>query len=415
MRRNILKLLSFFLVGSSIIFGSGFEIKSLRIYSSSDQISFPIIDTTNPTLGTITIEFDIQSATMPNLSILFKFCDTSWNPYENAFLYNPGYNTENNLWFDRLPSTVSAARFHFKGSFPNHNVTFPFSGKWKFFIVDSQNRNKIFAEGKFYVVLPEVKLSVRIDKEKSQSYNSSFEQLNKTISIWNSFDLPDSLFSAYIKSVEIVENRKINYPIMILRNENRADRFFSWNGSSQFTFVARDLKPGNEYRQTDIRDYNRFNTKKINAQYDGIEVSNLFRKGTRDLNGSSDLIDYRNEHADYHFVNFKIRPPENINKPVFLVGAFNNWHVLPEYELYDDNGLLNLQIELKRGIYDYQFVTADLDEKGIANVDWNILEGNFWETENEYHIFLFYESQEKGGYDKIIGYNKIKTGELWKN
>lgn len=415
MRRNILIVISLFLVLSNYIFPSDFQIKSLRVYSSVDQTEFPIIDLRDSTKGSITIEFDIQSSLMPNLNILFKFCDAEWKPYENVFLMNPGYNTEYNIWFERLPQRVTGARYHYQGLFPNRNVTFPFSGKWKFFIVDSQNPNQIYSEGKFYVVYPEVRLNVRIDNEKSQSYDSDLANLNYTYTIQSSFLMPDSLFAAYVKSVEVIENRKINYPVYIDRKQLTRTRFFEWNGSNRFTFIARDIKPGNEYRQTDLRDYNRFNTQNVNAQYDGIETSNFFRKGRRDFNGASVLTDFRNEYAEYMNVNFRIRPPENITQPVFLVGSFNDWQVLPQYELFDDGGLLNLKIELKRGLYDYQFVAADIVNDRIKNIDWYILEGNYWETVNEYHVFLYYETTEKGGYDKIIGYRKIKSGEIWRN
>jgi hypothetical protein len=415
MRRNFLILFTLILIGGSNSFASDFILKSLRVYSSLGQTEFPIIDLKDSTRNSITIEFDILSVSIPNLNIIFKFCDSQWIPYENVFLLNPGNNTEYNIWFERLPQRITGARYHYQGSFPNRNVSFPFSGKWKFFIVDSQNPKQIYGEGKFYVIYPEVKINVSINRERAQNFNAELANLNYTYSIQSSFILPDSLFPSNVKSVEVIENRKLNYPIIIDRRQFDRTRFYEWNGSNRFTFIARDLRPGNEYRQTDLRDYNRFNTKDVNAQLDGIETSNFFRKLRSDLNGASFITDFRNEYSEYLNVNFRIRPPENITQPVFLVGSFNNWQVLPQYEMFDDNGLLNLKIELKRGLYDYQYVVANYKNRSLENIDWNILEGNYWDTSNEYHIFLYYESNEKGGYDKIIGYRKIKSGELWRN
>ena len=68
---------------------------------------------------------------------------------------------------------------------------------------------------------------------------------------------------------------------------------------------------------------------------------------------------------------------------------------------------MNFSVQLKRGVYDYQYVTGKIVNDRVENIDWEILEGNFWETENEYYIFLYYQTVEKGGYDKIIGYKKI--------
>lgn len=415
MRRNFLVLFILIIFGGSNSFASDFVLKSLRVYSSLDQTEFPLIDLKDSTRNSITIEFDILSAAMPNLNIVFKFCDSQWKPYDNVFLFNPGYNTEYNIWYERLPQRVKGARYHYQGNFPNRNITFPFSGKWKFFIVDSQNPSQVYGEGKFYVVNSEVRLNVSVVRERAQNFDAELANLNYTYSIQSSFNLPDSLFPPNVKYVEVIENRKLDYPIIIDRNQFNKSRFYEWNGAKRFTFIARDLRPGNEYRQTDLRDYNRFNTTDVNAQYDGIETSNFFRKLRKDLDGASFLTDFRNDYAEYMNVNFRIRPPENITNPVFLVGSFNNWQVLPQYEMFDDNGLLNLKIELKRGLYDYQYVVADYNYGTITNIDWNILEGNYWDTSNEYHVFLYYDSNEKGGYEKIIGYRKIKSGELWRN
>jgi len=389
-----------------------FVIKSLRVYSSLSEISFPIIDKSDSSKKTITIEFDVQGNYAPALNIIFKFCDKDWQPYENIFLANIGYNTEYNLWLEKLPLRVTDARYHYTGIFPNQNVTFPYSGKWKFFIVDSQNPDKVYGEGKFFVVMPEVKLNISITKNRMENVIPEIAALGRTITIFTSFTLPDTLFESNIQLVEIIENKKISYPIRIDKTKLTEQNYYEWNGSNKFLFIAKDIKPGNEYRQTDLRDINRFNQKNVNAQYDGIEVSNFFKKRNRDLNGASILTNYKNDYAEYLNVTFKICPPENITSSVFLVGDFNNWQVLPDYELYDDEGLLNLTIELKRGIYDYQYVTADKINEEIKNINWYVLEGNFWETENDYHIFLYYKSPERGGYDKIIGYKKINSGGL---
>jgi len=387
-------------------------IKSLRIYSSEDEREFPIIDLSDPNHREITIEFDVQSQFVPNINLEFRFCDSQWNPYDNAFLTNPMYNTEHSLLFDRLPSTVTGARFHYSGKFPNNNITFPFSGKWRFFLVDTQNRDLIYGSGKFFVVRPEVKLNVQFGKEGSEGDLPDLAALRRTFVISSDFTLPDSLFPANVMQVEIIANRKFNYPIIIDRNSYTTDRFYEWNASNKFSFTARNIRPGNEYRQTDTRDIGKYNSSTVNAKFGDIETSNFFTRGRRDFNGGSFLLNYRNENADYMNVVFKLRSPDNIKSPIFLVGSFNDWTVTPEYEMYDDNGLMNIPVQLKRGVYDYQYVTADVTNNNIENIDWEILEGNFWETQNDYSIFLFYKTEEKGGYDKIIGYKKIKSGAL---
>ncbi|MCX7797541.1 MAG: DUF5103 domain-containing protein [Melioribacter sp.] len=410
MCRNILIIFLFILFQNN--FADDLTIKSLRVYSNNYEASFPLINKSDPSKQFITIEFDVQCNYAPNLNIVFKFCDKDWKPYENIFLANLGFNTEYNIWLDKLPLRVVDARYHYKGTFPNKNVTFPFSGKWKFFIVDSHNPEKIFYVGKFFVVESEVDMKSTIIKTRMESEIPELAALGRTITLKASFKLPDTLFISNLMMIEIIENKKISYPIRIEKEKPTEKNYYVWNGKNEFSFIAKDLKPGNEYRQTDLRDTNRFNQKNVNAQFDGIDVSNFFKKRGEDLNGGSILVNYKNIYAEYLNVTFRMRKPENITSAVFLVGDFTNWEVLPEYEMLNDNGLLNLTVELKRGIYDYQYVTASNNNNEISNIDWYILEGNFWETNNDYHIFLYYKTPEKGGYDKIIGYKKINSGAL---
>ena len=66
-------------------------------------------------------------------------------------------------------------------------------------------------------------------------------------------------------------------------------------------------------------------------------------------------------------------------------------------------------MQLKRGVYDYQYVVVNGEYSDVTNQDWYVLEGNDWQTTNDYNIFLWYRDLEYGGYDRIIGYSKIQT------
>ncbi|MFC2135855.1 type IX secretion system plug protein domain-containing protein [Bacteroidota bacterium] len=405
-------LFPFFILGFLSIQAQDVEIKSLKTYNTGNPVSFPLLILNDQNEQTITIEFDVEAEGQPNLSILFRFSDKNWIPYDNAFLANPGNNTAYNLWYDTLPVSANGARYHFNGTFPNFDVTFPFSGKWIYYITDSFDTGKVYASGRFIVVQPEVDLKTELTKEKLQNAPSASNSSNRVFNITVDFDLPGTYFPLLVDEVEIIENFKIDYPVIIKRNTYGDRRYYEWNGASRFSFTARDIQPGNEYRKVNLSDKNRFSPPVTNAQYDGIESSRYYLPGRKDLNGGSRLVDFRNDYAEYMFVNFQLRPHENIKKKIFLTGAFNNWQVLPQYEMYNDNGLYEITVELKRGIYDYQYVTADIFGDEIKNIDWDILEGNYWETGNIYHIFLYYKEDQLGGYDKIIGYQQIFSGDL---
>ena len=388
-----------------------FYILSLQTYSGGDQSAFPIIIPGNSTNNSITIEFDVDANYAPNLSIVFKLCDKNWNPYENLFLQNRGYNTEYNLWLQPLPTSIRGARYHYKGSFPNENITFPFPGKWKYEIVLPYDNEYIYGEGKFYVAEEGVRMTARL-RRSSLDDNSVPNELNRTFTLNVGFTVPDSLESQRIKMIEVIENRKFEYPVIVNNGDTGERRYFEWNGTDQFNFIIRDLFPGNEYRQTDLRDKNKFLPPTTYAHIDRIEESRYFTEGFRDLDGGFKLTDFKDDYADYMNVVFQLRYAENIYRDVFIVGSFTDWEVLPDYQLSTGGDIPEITIELKRGVYDYQYVTGRVKNGKVVDIDWYKLEGNFWSTKNDYEIFLYYDTPDKGGYDKIIGHVKISSGKI---
>jgi hypothetical protein len=383
------------------------ELKSLRVYSAQDETSLPVIVQSEN--SNIAIEFDLESEFIPNLNIVFRFCDKDWNPTNNIFLLNIGKNIAYFLELKTLPTTVEKARYHFKGEFPGNyeDVEFPFSGKWMFYITESDDSTKVYGSGKFYVIQDDVALRVNVKREQLEDKVYFPSDLAKIFNITATFNLPDEMFPVFVDHLEIVENHKIHQTVIVDRGFNTNRRQFYWDGNRKFSFTARDIYPGNEYRQVDLRDINVFNSKNVKAQFDGIEYSRFFKKAPKDLNGGSIFTNFKNEFATYLNVTFSIRPPDEIFGNIFLTGTFNNWQLLPDYEMTDDYGLYTKTIELKRGIYDYQYVVADVINNTIKNDDWLVLEGNTWDTSNVYHVFLYYKDQNYGGYDRIIGYSKI--------
>jgi hypothetical protein len=386
------------------------EIKSLKVYSNRDQTSLPVINSSSDLL---TIEFDVKADYEPMFTIIFKFCDRNWNPYNNVFLMNIGYNTihQNQLFFEVLPTQIKEADFHFKESFPNSrsNIDFPFSGKWKFYVTESNDTSMVYEEGRFIVVNNLIDISPEI---KNKTLEKIFfpTDLGRIHEITLDLELPENLFPANVQGIEIIENHKIDYPYYVDRNGNSDYRAFYWDGNRKFSFISREIRPGNSYRETDLRNTTINMAKQVNAQFDGVETSKFFVYPKNDLFGGSIVPKFSEEFATYLDVKFRLRlSPDITNDKVFVVGSFNNWQTLSEYEMDESDGLYEKTIQLKRGIYDYQYVTAEMNRNKIENIDWYILEGNNWDRKNKYYIFLWYSEPDKGGYDRIIGYQLITS------
>lgn len=404
-------LLFFLLTGFMNVFAASPVIKSLRWFTEGDEKSIAVLIFDNNKQDRIVIDFDVQADQLPDISIVFKFCDKNWKPVSNIFLLNQGQNLAYNLDYNTLPTTVHGARYHFRNSYPDNRglVSFPFSGKWMFFITDSQDSSIVYGTGRFYVVIPENEQVLSIKPELLEDKTYYPLELGRIFKITSKFDLKEELFPGNIIGMEVIENQKLFYPFFIDKTFNSNVRQFYWDGNRSFSFTIRDIKPGNEYRQTDFRNTSRFIGPDIKAQIDGIEYSRFDKFGKRDNDGAKELTPFTNDYADYLNVNFSFRPAESSVGDVFLTGSFNNWQLLGEYLMTNSDGLYTKTLELKRGVYDYQYVTADIINNKMKNENWILMEGNFWETSNVYHVFIYYNDPNYGGYDKIISYQRIRS------
>ena len=330
-------------------------------------------------------------------------------PTNNIFLLNQNRNTLQLFEFDRLPVTVEDADYHFKGSFPDKDgfIELPFSGKWRFYITDLQDTSLVYGQGRFYVVNNQVNLQPTLKRDELEDKNYWPVELAKVFNITTNFILPEDLFPGFVDRLEIIQNKNIYNPIVIERNANTLERQFKWDAHRKFTYIARDIPAGNEYRQVDIRNFNFFSEKNVKAQRDGLEFSSFFLNVPPDLNGNKIYMDHKDPYATYLNVTFSIRPPDDVYGDIFLVGAFNNWRLSSENTLQPEAGIYSITIPLKRGIYDYQYVVSDEIDGERDNADWLVLEGNTWNNKKVYDIFLYYDEPSLGGYEKIIGYLRL--------
>ena len=406
MKSSGLILIVLFVIYTNL-FPKDFVVKSLNVYTTDNPTSLPVVTIDNK----LVIEFDVQGDFIPNMNMVFRFCDEGWVPTKNVFLLNSQYSTYYFLDFEELPiMVINDARYHHKSTYPDDRdqVRFPFSGKWRFYVTDTQDTSIVYASGEFFVIRDNVDLSVRVKRDELEDKSYWPVELAKSINVTTDFYLPDEFHPSFVDRIEIIDNQRTYYPVDIDRKTNTLFRYYKWDANRSFTFTARDIPAGNEFRQVDIRDHRKFIGKDLKAQLDGLEYSRFFLNPLKkDLNGGKIYSDYKNEYSTYHNVTFSIRPPDEVKSDIFLVGAFNDWKLSTEYKMNESAGIYSITIPMKRGIYDYQYVVADISNGQIVNPDWLVLEGNTWLNTKEYDIFLYYNEQDKGGYERIIGYKRI--------
>ena len=177
-----------------------------------------------------------------------------------------------------------------------------------------------------------------------------------------------------------------------------------------------NFKAGNEFRFFDIRSshYGGRNVEKTNISETQIDANLYFDKsrGTEpysfinDLNGgyviensegNNDFIE-----SEYINVHFFLDLKENINEEIYLGGKFTDWR-FEEFNKMKYNSVSGIymgNLLLKQGLYDFIYYIPGFIENPT------LLEGNHFETKNEYEIIVYYKDLMLNT-DVIIGYTKF--------
>ncbi|WP_026450549.1 DUF5103 domain-containing protein [Aequorivita capsosiphonis] len=124
-----------------------------------------------------------------------------------------------------------------------------------------------------------------------------------------------------------------------------------------------------------------------------------------DINGNFVVrnVDARNQdiEAEYVRMHFNLQYYDDLgDKELHVYGNFNNWTIDGStYMKYDSQSDSYKNTRLfKQGFYDYKYVVVNRD----GSIDEGAVSGDFWETENDYSVIVYY--RELGGrYDRIIG------------
>jgi hypothetical protein len=219
--------------------------------------------------------------------------------------------------------------------------------------------------------------------------------------------------------VVLMQNNRWDNAIRDLKPLFIRERALIYDYNRENVFVA-----GNEFRYFDNRT-NRMNGENVAATdfhrpyFHKTLVTDDVRANLRffsyeEMNGkyvveSQDpqVEDYDTE-CDYTFVHFTL-PLESIllGGTVNVFGALNYWNANKSNEMTwnFDISAYELTMLLKQGYYNYMYVYVPM---GAKVADHKNIEGSFWETENDYQIFVYYR-ELSGRYDRLVGYRQLNS------
>jgi hypothetical protein len=176
-----------------------------------------------------------------------------------------------------------------------------------------------------------------------------------------------------------------------------------WAGNEFLYFENKDIRAATNNisridASTEIYNSHLYtNTARANFPYSVFEdVNGNFV--VRNLNAENSAIE-----ADYVWVYFSLSAPTfNRSNEIYINGMFNNYSLTTEFKMdYNmKNELYEKALLIKQGFTNYEYVVVDPLVGAIDNE--NAIDGNFYQTENDYSILVYYrESVDR--YDRVVG------------
>lgn len=115
--------------------------------------------------------------------------------------------------------------------------------------------------------------------------------------------------------------------------------------------------------------------------------------------------------AEYVWIHFSLRHPKLLDEQsIHLYGNFNNYVIDNSTKLVWDTRTRRYELPylLKQGFYNYNYVLVNKD----GSIDYkNSLDGNFWQTENNYQILVYYR-KPGGRFDELVGLGQTNSSQI---
>lgn len=395
--------------GESLSFTSP-KIHTVLFYTEGWEFSLPVLE-----LGSsqkLIFKFDELSRDPKTYNYSLIHCDAEWNPSRvvtSEYLEGFPENPINDYAFS-INTTIPFVNYRL--TLPNENVKILLSGNYLLKIWENSDKDKPVLIRPFYVAEKQVEVSGVVQKATYEGYKGASQQMAFAVN-YPKFTITDPLNE--IKTV-VMQNSRTDTRL------SRLKPTFIRQNQLVFEDKLNPFAGGNEFRN--------FNAKNLQTNGMGIQAieyrdplyhlflfpdqsfrTEIFRSRD-DLNGSylvkNDRAADSDLESDYIYVHFTLIPPDQVtNDPIYVFGALSDWQCTSKNQMVYNPAtkLYEASILLKQGFYDYQYVVYN---QNTRFVDTASLEGSHVETENDYHIFVYYRGFSSR-YDRLIGYRVINS------
>jgi len=392
---------------NSIFFDEVFkdEIKTVQLLSKNGHFSYPIINLFSDEKVVLSFDDLDPNNKVYDYQYTIIHCNSDWT--KSSLVYNDyceGFE-ENEIYDHRNSFNTLVNYVNFNLELPNDDVEFKLSGNYIVFVYKDYDIYDTVLTKRFSVSENSAVIDGAVINPQINAYRANYQQVDFSITS-GAFSNGNNL--QHLK-VNVLQNNRPDVAKNNLNPDFINGNTLKFSNPNTLTFKA-----GNEFRFFDAQNI-RFASEKIakielEDEYNFFLVPEAERKRYfyhEDVNGryfiNNQLGNSPNSDADYIKVHFYLpRDYDYPNNNIYIFGELSNWQLLPDFQM-DYNYTHNVYqktILLKQGYYNYCFK--------LKNEDIFPIEGSFYETTNDYVIYV-YLHDFRMNYDKLIGVSVVSN------
>ena len=373
---------------------------------SSEQGQLPILK-----LGeAFTLEFDVLLNTEPDFYYTIEHFNYDWTPSALAKMeYLQGFDNYRIVDYENSFNAYQLYS-HYNLRIPNQQTRgLTKTGNYLLSIFD-ENQELVFSR-KFMIYKDEVAVGVAIKRSRDVKYIEGKQNVDIVV------NTRGQLLNNPLQTVKavIIQNNNLNTaignikPQYTLGNEliyRYTDETAFWGGNEFRFFENKEIRAANVAIQyIDLQDiYNHY-------LFGDIPRYNRPYTYNPDINGNFLVtaldVDSVDTEADYVNMHFTLAMPLLTDgSKVYIYGNYNNYALGDQNEMLfnSESNAYEAEMKLKQGFYNYKYVTVDPQ----GTIDEGRISGNFWQTENNYKVLIYY--RDLGArFDELIGFGEASS------
>lgn len=390
------------------------RVQTVLLHPTTDSLAKPIIHL-NDMMGKLHLQFDVFSNDAPYMYYTFIHCNNDWTQQSDiqSIEYLSGFDSDDIENYSFSLNTM-VDYVHFDLVFPTEDMIPKISGNYLLIVFENElSPENVYFTRRFMIVDDKASFNVSIPRYPFDlNLGTDKQQIEMNISYPDIFN---SLAEQY-SNVTIQQNGRWDNAVMGLKPTYVYPDYLSYENNVKTVF-----NPGNQFRRINTSNLNnrpeQTRTVEMSRDYYVVELYPDQKRNLHtylnetDLFGEKVIYLERDDRAaateaDYVMVEFFLEwVPVMDNHDVYVMGAITDWNFDEKNKMvydYERKGYA-LNLLLKQGYYDYIYAVK---EKNQTVADVGVVAGNFWETVNEYTIYLYlFDSVQN--YDQLIGVKTI--------